>query len=302
MNADILVLNDQFAIGAHIRFVDGPGDLPQAEIRNGSATATVALQGAHVVTYQPRDQEPVLFVSREAIYRAGKAIRGGIPVCWPWFAKHPTDPTKPMHGFARTSMWQVLGTAVVEDDTQLRLGLSDSATTWEIWPHAFALELVVTVGARLDVELIARNTGEEPFSCGGALHTYVRVGDVGRVAVHGLDGGAYVDKLDSDAQKIQAGPVTVASEVDRIYLDTVADCLIEDPSLRRSIRVAKSGSRTTVVWNPWAEKARAMGDFDPAEYLEMLCVETTNANTAGDEIAVPPGGEHRLRATIEVAQ
>jgi glucose-6-phosphate 1-epimerase len=297
---NIQAINEQYAIGSHIRFGEGPGGLPVAEIANPAAAATIALQGAHVATYQPHGQQPALFVSRAAIYRAGKAIRGGIPVCWPWFAQHPTDPAKPMHGFARTAMWQVVGTAVVEDDTQLRLGLSDNEATWAIWPYAFELELVVTVGARLGVELVARNRGEEPFGCGGALHTYFRVGDVRQAQVHGLDGVTYVDKVAGGAQVTQAGPVMVAGEVDRIYLDTTAECVIEDPVLGRRIRIGKSGSRTTVVWNPWVEKARAMGDFEPAEYLEMLCVETTNANNAGDEIVIPPGGEHRLRAEIEV--
>ena len=300
MHLDIQALNDQFAIGRHVEFSAGPGDLPVAEIRNGYAASTVALQGAHVATYQPHDQAPALFVSRAAIYRAGKSIRGGIPVCWPWFAQHPTDPAKPMHGFARAAMWHVLGTAVIDGATQLRLGLGDDDGTQAIWPHAFALELVVTVGGRLDVELIARNTGDEPFRCGGALHTYFQVGDARQVAIHGLDGCAYVDKVDAGRQKLQRGPVTIASEVDRIYLDTTADCVIDDPRLGRRIRVAKSGSRTTVVWNPWAEKARAIADFQPEEYLEMVCVETANANTAGDEIVVAPGGEHRLRATIGI--
>jgi D-hexose-6-phosphate mutarotase len=300
MNVDPQALNDQYAIGRHITFAAGPGGLPIADIRNGSASATVALQGAHVVAFQPHEQAPVLFASRNAIYRAGKAIRGGIPTCWPWFARHPDDPNKPMHGFARTSMWHVAGTAVIEDATQLRLGLADNEATWALWPHAFALELVVTVGRRLQVDLIARNTGEEPFSCGGALHTYFRVGDVRQVAVHGLDGCAYLDKVDGGRQKTQQGPVTIVSETDRIYLDTTSDCLIDDPSLGRRIRVSKSGSRTTVIWNPWVEKAQAIDDFEPAEYLEMLCVETANANTAGDAVALPPGGEHRLAATIEV--
>jgi D-hexose-6-phosphate mutarotase len=299
MALDLQALNEQYAIGRHVVFAEGPGGLPVADIQNGLATATVALQGGHVVAFQPHGQQPVLFVSNNAVYRKGKAIRGGIPVCWPWFAQHPADPAKPAHGFARTSMWHVVGTAVIDDATQLRLGLADSAATWAIWPHAFALELDITVGRRLRAELIARNTGDDPFHIGGALHTYFRVGDVTRVAVHGLDGCAYLDTLDG-ARKTQHGPVTIDAETDRIYLDTTADCLIDDPSLGRRIRVAKTGSRTTVVWNPWVAKARALGDFDPQEYMEMICVETTNANTAGDEIAVPPGGEHRLGAVIEV--
>jgi glucose-6-phosphate 1-epimerase len=294
---DISALNEQFAIGEHIAFVEGPGGLPLAEIRNHDGEAVVALQGAHVVTYQPRGQAPVLFLSRGAVYRAGKAIRGGIPVCWPWFAQHPADPSKPMHGFARTAMWQVSATGVIEDATELRLALVDSDDTLALWPHAFALELAVTVGARLQVELIARNTGAEPFTCGGALHSYFHTGDVRDIAIHGLDGCTYIDKVDGGGQKTQRGPITIDAETDRIYLDTIADCVIDDPNLGRRIRVAKSGSHTTVVWNPWVERAAQIADFSPEEYLSMICVETTNA--AEDTIVVPPGGEHRLLATIE---
>jgi glucose-6-phosphate 1-epimerase len=297
----IQALNEQYAIGQHIRFIEGPGGLPVTEIHNASAAASVGLQGAHVVTFQPHEQAPVLFVSKNAIYRAGKAIRGGIPVCWPWFAQHPTDPAKPMHGFARALMWRVAGTAVIEDATQLRLALDDDEATREIWPYSFALELIVTVGRRLEVSLIARNTGDEPFSCGGALHTYFHVGDTRRATVHGLEGCDYLDKVAGGERRQQHGLVTFAAETDRIYLDTTADCLIGDPALGRQIRIGKSGSRTTVVWNPWIEKTRVIADMLPDEYLEMVCVETANANTAGDAIVVPPGGEHTLATTIEVA-
>lgn len=298
MHLDLQALNDQFAIPDQIAFVSGPGDLVVAEVRNRHATATVALQGGQVVSFQPHGQAPVLFVSRQAIFRPGASIRGGIPVCWPWFAQHPTDPAKPMHGFARRAPWEVLATAMTEEATELRLTLADSEETQALWPHTFALELAVTVGAQLQVELIARNTGEAPFTCGGALHSYFQVGDVTTIAIHGLDGDTYVDKVDSGLRKAQRGPVTIGAETDRIYLDTTADCLIEDPALWRQIRVAKEGSRTTVVWNPWADKAAAIADFGPEEYQTMVCVETANA--ADDTATVAPGAEHRVSLTIGV--
>ena len=295
---DLEALNDQFGIHDYLAFVAGPGDgLPLAEIRSKHAAALVAVNGAQVARYQPHGAEPLLFVSRESVYGPGKSIRGGIPVCWPWFAAHPSDPSKPFHGFARTRMWQVRGSAVLEDDqVQLRLGLADDDATREIWPYAFDLELVATIGAKLRVELVARNTGEAPSTVGGALHTYFLVGDVARIAIEGLDGCAYIDKVDGGARSVQAGPVTIAGEVDRIYLDTADACVIDDPALGRRVRIAKSGSNTTVVWNPWVDKAKAMPDCADDEYRAFVCVETVNA--VDDVVTLAPGGEHRLELVI----
>src|SRR5262245_46346872 len=224
---DLQAVADQFAIPDYVAFAAGPDGLPMAELHNKHATALIAVQGGQVARFQPRGAEPVLWVSRLRSYAPGTAIRGGIPICWPWFAQHPSDPTNPFHGFARTVMWQVRGTSVLEDDfTQLRLGLTESEATYAVWPHAFDLELIATVGPQLSVELISRNSGETPFVVGGALHSYVQVGDVSRVAIYGLEDGIYIDKVDGGQQKTQAGPITVEMETDRIYLDTTAECLI----------------------------------------------------------------------------
>jgi D-hexose-6-phosphate mutarotase len=196
-------------------------------------------------------------------------------------------------------MWEVTGAGVGPGDTtRLRLSLSDSATTRELWPHAFQLDLVVTVGPRLEVELIAHNPGDQPYVCGGALHTYFGVGDVTRIAIQGLDGCDYLDKVESFQRKTQQGPITISGETDRIYLDTTSACTIDDPSLKRRVQITKAGSRTTVVWNPWSEKARQLADFGDEEYRDMVCVETANADQ--DVVTVAPGGEHRLSAVIGV--
>jgi glucose-6-phosphate 1-epimerase len=295
---DIQALNDNYAIGNHITFAAGPGRLPIAQIRNSYAAATVSIHGGHVVAFQPHAQAPALWVSSQSVYAPGKAIRGGIPVCWPWFGPHPTDPTKPAHGFVRTAMWSILATAVVHDNrTQIRLRLRDDETR-TLWPHAFDLRIVITVGPELQVELIARNPGNQPFTCGGALHSYFSVSDARAIAIHGLDGCAYIDKVDGELRKIQRGPVTIAAETDRVYLDTTGTCTIDDPGLGRRIQIAKAGSQSTVVWNPWIEKARRLPDFGDQEYLGMVCVETANAGA--DVATVAPGGEHRLITTISV--
>jgi glucose-6-phosphate 1-epimerase len=299
MTPELQSLNERFQQTPELTFKPGPGGLTIAEIANRHAHASVALQGGHVLAFQPRGQQPVLWVSKRSYYAAGKAIRGGIPVCWPWFSVHATDSDKPAHGFARTSLWSVLGADVTaEDVTRLRLGLTDSDATRAIWPHAFRLELTVAVGPVLEVELLIRNPGPTAFTCTGALHSYFAVSDIAVARIHGLDRCAYLDKVARYERFEQAGPIVVCAETDRIYLDTTADCLIADAGWERTIRVGKQGSRTTVVWNPWADKARQFADFGDDEYREMVCVETTNA--ADDQITVPPLGEHRLSTTLAV--
>lgn len=292
-------LNSLFALDSQLSFKAGPGGLTVAEISNDYAQASVALHGAHVLSFQPRGQQPVLWLSRHSHYKIGKAIRGGIPVCWPWFAAHPRDSSKPSHGVARTTVWTVSSSeALADGSTQLRLELRDSEETQALWPHAFRIALTMTVGRTLQVDLNIHNPGEAPFVCTGALHTYFTVSDIANVTILGLEACAYLDKVAHDGHKTQQGPITITAETDRIYLNTTADCLIVDSAWQRQIRVAKQGSRTTVVWNPWTDKSKQMADFGDDEYHGMVCVETTNA--ADDIITVPAGGDHTLQTTISV--
>jgi len=292
-------LNARFAIADQVAFAAGPGGFPVVSVRNAHADAAIALQGADVTGFQPHGQEPILFLSRQAVYASGKAIRGGIPICWPWFGPHPTDPAKPDHGFARTRPWSVRDTTAMPDGaTMVRLGLTDDAETRVLWPYAFALELAVTVGTTLEVTLVARNTGHEPFVCGGALHSYFHVGDVTAITIQGLEGTAYVDKVDGGRSQVQQGSITIVGETDRVYTETAASCVIVDPTLGRRVTVAKEGSRSTVVWNPWRDKARRLADFGDDEYTEMVCVEVANAG--GDTVMVAPGGKHHLEMMISV--
>ncbi|MFA5241358.1 MAG: D-hexose-6-phosphate mutarotase [Sulfuricella sp.] len=288
-------LNQTFAIPGHVTFKEGPGGLTVAEVANALAESTIALQGAHVMTFTPRGQEPVVWLSKFAKFAPGKSIRGGVPICWPWFGPHATDATLPGHGFARTVMWDVLETrATPEGATFLRFGLVETDATRAQWPHASTVQLEVTVGAALRVELVTRNTGKEPFVLGEALHTYFHISDVAKMKITGLEGCDYLDKVGGTARKTQQGAIVIESEVDRVYLNTSADCLIEDSGLKRRIRVAGQNARSAVVWNPWVEKADKMGDFGPEGHRGMVCVETANA--VENLVTVKPGEEHRLVA------
>ncbi len=291
---DLAQLNDTYGIAHQLRFASGPAGLVLAQVANSHATATIALQGAHVMTWAP-----VIWLSPVAKLAPGKSIRGGVPICWPWFGPHASDPKLPGHGFARTVPWAVIATRALRDGrTQLVLRLTESDATRAQWPHATPVEAHITVGAALEIELVTHNAGSVPVTVGDALHTYFAVSDVRRVAVHGLGGCTYLDKVDGGQRKQQRGAVTIGSEVDRIYFDAGADCLIDDPGLNRRIRIAKRGSHSTVVWNPWVEKAAKMGDFGPGGYLNMLCVESANA--ADDVVSIAPGGTHRLAVRYRV--
>ena len=298
-NLTIHALNERFAIPGHVTFRAGPGNLPLAEIATAQAVATVSVQVAQVIAYHPRGQAPVLWVSGQSIFALGKAIRGGIPICWPWFGPHPADPSLPAHGFARTSTWTVLETSLAAGDVALiRLAMVDVPATRAIWPHAFRLEAIITLGGVLQVELVVQNPGVAPFQYTGALHTYLHVQDITRIAIHGLDGSSYRERSVPGEVRTQQGPVTIGAETDRLYAETTAACVVEDPALDRRIHVEKSGSRSTVVWNPWVEKARDLVDFGDEEYRSMVCVEAANAGS--DAIVVDPGGEHRLGTRIRV--
>lgn len=298
MMNDITQWNEQFGVPGRLMFAAGPGGLPVVEMVNERGKTAVSLHGAHVLSYQPHGQAPVLWLSQLAEFAPSKAIRGGIPVIWPWFGSHPSDSSKPSHGFARRQLWGVQAAEVVDDRCQLTLTLTDSPESRAVWPHPFLLTLQVTLDTALRVELTTANTGDTPFVITQALHSYFTVSHIAHITITGLEQCAYLDQLDGMRRKRQLGAITFADEVDRIYIETTGDCLLDDPGLNRKIRVAKRGSGSTVVWNPWVAKAQRMADFGDEEYQEMVCIETTNA--ADDEVTVWPGEGHGLTAVISV--
>lgn len=296
---DLSALNARFSANGQVRFRKGSGGLTTLEIGNSLAMARMTLQGGHLTAWMPRGERPVIWLSRDAKFAPGKSIRGGVPVCWPWFGAHAKDSTFPTHGFARTVPWEMLDARALNNGTtSLVLRLVHNDASRKQWPHATDLELHVNVGKSLVMELLTRNRDSVPVTIGQALHTYFGVSDVRDIVLHGLGGCAYLDKLEGFARKQQSGPVTITGETDRIYLDSTADCMIDDFRWKRRIRVAKSGSRSTVVWNPWIEKAKQLGDLGPDGYVNMICVESVNA--ADDVVTIPPDGTHSLRVRYSV--
>lgn len=291
---DIVRANDEFGIQGVLQICAGNGGFPLITIENAHARAEICAHGGQVLSYLPAEEsQDLLFVSGQARYESGRPIRGGIPVCWPWFGPDPDAGGRPDHGFARTSDWRLLSTgAMVDGATRVRLGLRDEEVERGLWPQSFALEIEITVGSRLVVALATTNSGDAPITITQALHSYLRVGDVGRAQVLGLAGYDYIDKVADGARMTQSGPINVDRRVDRIYTATTDDLIIDDAALGRRIRIEREGSGSVVVWNPWVEQARSMGDFGDEEYTRMLCVEPANA--AADAIDLAPGERHRL--------
>lgn len=298
MTLDLNLLNTRHALEGALRFTRAEGGPTLAEIDNAFGKATIALEGGQILTWAPKGQEPVVWLSPEAHYVPGKSLRGGVPVCWPWFGPNDQDAALPAHGFARNKPWNVAASERLADGaTRLTLQLVQDEETARLWPHQAELKLIVTVGAALRIELSTRNLGAEPFAITEALHTYFQVSDIGAVSVSGLEGCGYLDKV-AGGRKTQDGSVKISGEVDRVYPNTTVECVIHDAGYKRRIRVAKTGSRSTVVWNPWEEKGAKFGDMGPDGYRRMLCVETANA--LEDAVTVPAGETRVLMAEYAV--
>ncbi|HEU4371095.1 MAG TPA: D-hexose-6-phosphate mutarotase [Methylomirabilota bacterium] len=278
----------------------GAGGLPRARLTGARAEGEVYLHGGHVTRWQPRGAAPVLFLSTRATYAPGKAIRGGVPVIFPWFGPHPTDRRAPMHGFARARPWRlVAGGPESTGSVALELALEDDAATRALWPSAFSLRYRVRAGDALELALEVVNTSPGPFTFEAALHTYLAVGDIRAVGITGLEHTTYIDKVDGMARKRHgAEPLRITGETDRVFLGTRARCLVDDRALDRRLSVDKTGSATTVVWNPWATKAAGIADLEPDDWRRMVCVETANA--ADDAVTLPAGGRHVMTATLRV--
>jgi glucose-6-phosphate 1-epimerase len=288
----------KLAIPGAVTFDAGQGGLPRIVVTAPGGTAQVYLHGAHVTYFQPAGQLPVLFMSGKSLFAENKAIRGGVPVIFPWFGPRAGDPAAPAHGFARTMAWNLLEAKAEGDDVTLRLGLEANEATRKWLPNDFDAVYIVRVGKKLDLSLEIRNRSSSPFRFEEALHTYLSVGDVRQVSIEGLSGHTFIDKTAAGQRRQQAGAIRIERETDRVYLDTTEAVTAIDPVADRQIIVSKEGSHTTVIWNPWIDKAKAMADFGDDEWPGMLCIETANA--ADNAIDLPPGGSHIMRASIGV--
>jgi D-hexose-6-phosphate mutarotase len=276
-----------------VRFVPGNGGLTKTVVTTNTSAAEIYLHGAHVTGFQKNGESPLLFMSDKSLFAPGKAIRGGVPICFPWFGSREGLPA---HGFARVMAWELVATTALPDGSVcVRFQLPENAGG----ANAFLgkVDFIVTVNDALTMELHVTNPVAEPMIFEECLHAYFSVGDISDIAITGLKGAHYLDKPDNNARKLETGDaIKIVSEIDHVYLDTTGAVEIHDAKLRRIIRVQKINSASTVVWNPWVAKARAMADFGDEEFRRMVCVEA--GNVGQNQITLAPEKTSVLKVVL----
>lgn len=298
---DIDELEDKFSIEGEVGFAELENDLVFMTISNKYADVDICLYGAHLTSFRPHKATEVLWMSSESNFEVGKAIRGGIPVCFPWFGPHKTDSELPQHGFARLMYWDVLETATLPSgETMIELQLCSSEQTKTYWPHDFCAQLTVIVGSTLSVTLKVTNTSAVAFDYTCALHSYFNLSLIGNIAIEGLQGTQYHDQLEPGEFVQEEQKLHIKKALTRHYYNTEEPCIIEDSIYGRRIRVAKTGSKVTTVWNPGEEACATMPDLPDDGYETFVCVEAVNA--FNDVISLPAGESHETAAMISLEE
>lgn len=263
-------------------------------IIHDKATAGIALHGGHVVSFQPAGQPELIWMSEEAIFDGSAALRGGIPVCWPWFGRIAA----PAHGFARSSQWQLIEHRENEQGVIVELGLCDSEETHAIWPNKFDARLIVEVKEQLTVTLKVTNTDDKAWLFSGALHTYLNLGDITQTETKGM-GSEYIDSLQSGKLCTGGEVLKLTDTIDRVYTKPEAEIRVQDPVFNRTIKIENEGHNSAVLWNPWAAGAQSMADMSDEGYKTFLCVESTlHAPSLEQGKQLMPGEVHHLVTTI----
>jgi glucose-6-phosphate 1-epimerase len=296
---DIEELEEKYGIEGELGFAELENDLVFMTVSNKYADADICLYGAHVTSFRPRNSMDVLWLSPESNFEEGKAIRGGIPVCFPWFGPHPTDKQKPQHGFARLMYWDVAETLEKQNgETFIRLKLASSEATKSYWAHDFIAEMTFVVGLSLTVSLKVTNTSITTFKYGCALHTYYGLSAIENLTIEGLTGRSYFNQLTGE-YGIQEEKILIINEpLTRHYLNTENMVIIHDHVFNRRIRAEKSGSKVTTVWNPGEDACAQIADLPEDGYETFVCVEATNAFDY--EISLKPGESHETSAIISL--
>lgn len=279
-------------IPGRVKLSKGNGDLPKVNVTSDWSAAEIYLHGAHVMHFQKNGEPPVLFMSKASRFEHDSPIRGGIPIILPWFGSREGHPA---HGFARLQDWELIKTSENNGAVSLRFRMPSCAAAAEF--PAFSVEFTVTVSQALTCELLITNKSQQNFSFEDCLHTYFNVGDVSQISVTGLKGTDYLDQMENFARKRETNDqIKITCETDRIYLNTAATVEILDAKLNRRIRIAKSGSRSTVLWNPWVDKSKRMPDFGDDEFHNMVCVESCNVSE--DKRTLAPGQTSSLKIEL----
>lgn len=291
MMTDLEELNELFALEECLTFEMHPSGLTLGRVSLPECRAEFTLHGAHVLSYQPANRDrSILFVSDQAIFERGKPIRGGIPICFPWFGSNAKDASLPAHGWARTSEWELIETARSSNQVIVRMALSQD-------------EIQVTVelvfGAELSVDVAVINNRDVPLSFEIALHTYFQIHSIDNVEINGLEMVPFVDQLKNITHPGDNLAIRFSEETDRIYQGIVEQITLVEKGANSRVRVVPRGSQSTVVWNPWIEKSKRMADFGDDEYQRMCCVET--ANVRANKIVLAPRDSHTTGVSLHAS-
>ena len=291
---NVTELNKRFG-SKRVKFSRGKEGFVWIDIQNEFGSARLTLHGAHVTQFIPAGGEDVLWVSEKSMFAPDKPLRGGIPVCWPWFGKHKTSPELPTHGYARLCEWEVASVSSCPegDGVELHLAPEKVPAKWQPLPVELTFQAAVEKDGVLRLVLSMLNCGEQPVAISSAMHTYFAVDAIENVAIDGLEDVRFVDTL-VNREGCESGSVRINGETDRVYLDCENDITLRDGS--HYTEILREGSRSAVVWNPWIDKSRRLPDFGDEEYHRMVCVETSNA--LEDTRILEPDGFHVLATAI----
>jgi glucose-6-phosphate 1-epimerase len=293
-------MNKKFGLPGLAAVVAGNGGLAKVVITTPAAVAEIYLHGAQVTSYCPAGNEDVLFLSAHSRWEDGKAIRGGIPICFPWFRGKADDSKAPAHGVVRTKSWELVSITESAEGVVVTLATENDEAGKKWWPKDFRVDHRITVGHALELHLAVTNTSDSPMRFEEALHSYHRVGDVHRATVAGLDGVRFLDNMAGNREKVQQDDIWFTRAIDNAYLETRGALELVDPVLGRRIQIEKQDSDTTVVWNPWQDGAAALPDLGDEEWTRFACVEASNILSGA--VVLGPDGVHTVSARISVIQ
>ncbi|MBB1465165.1 D-hexose-6-phosphate mutarotase [Vibrio sp. SG41-7] len=290
---DLSTLPTLTVLSDNVTIVEHEG-VKLVRVIHDKANAAISLFGGHVVSFQPQGQQDLIWMSQQAKFDGKTALRGGIPVCWPWFGRIAA----PAHGFARSSEWQLVEHRESEAGVIVSLGLKPNKETLAVWPHQFDARLNVEIGDQLKVTLDVKNTDSQPWTFSGALHTYLNVDDIHNTTTTGM-GAEYIDSLQGGKLCQGGSELVLTDTIDRVYTQPEAQIFVADKNLDRTLTVENHGHNSAVLWNPWAEGATAMGDMQDDGYLTMMCVESTlHAPSLEAGKTLQPGENHQLITVI----
>ncbi len=297
----IEALNKQFGIPNVLTFNEEKGGLSMININSTHASAAISLYGAQILSYVPNGQKDILWMSEQSLFETGKAIRGGIPLCFPWFGPHPSDKARPQHGFARLQEWNVISIEESADEIVIvTLSLHESPFSLEMWPCPFKAIATFQIGKKLEIKFTVTNTGDELFEYSDALHTYFNISDISAINIEGLQNASYYEGLGMDLKTQQPHLLSFDAETNRRYVHHNNDCIIIDPGYNRKIYAGKTGSNVTVIWNPAEATAKTMTDIHPGGFKTYVCAEPANAYPGIDMIHLAPGESHTISTNIEI--